>query len=151
MTATRRIALAAAALVLLAAVLWLRLGGGGGDAPSEASPRLVFAEFGATADAIYVADPGDPAGRERVASAPHAPGWAITPAPSMAGPLAAFSALPPEAAPRDGAPAVLWLLDVRDGSLTRLAGDADPLVPPVFGEGGAALLYRRTVDRKSVV
>lgn len=144
-TVTRRIALAAVAIALLAAVLWLRLDRGPGDAPPEASPRIVFAEYGATADAIYVADPGALADRERVASAPHAAGWAITPAPLMAGPLAAFSALPPEADPRSGAPAVLWLLDVRDGSLTRLAGDADPLVPPVFGEGGAALLYRRTV------
>ena len=143
MTATRRLALAAFALVALAAVLWLRPGGPG-DAPPEAAPRLVFAEYGPAADAIYVAAPADPGARERVASVPHARGWAITPAPAMAGPLAAFAALPPEASPRGDSPAVLWLLDVRDGTLTRLAGDADLLSPPVFGEGGAALLYRRT-------
>src|SRR5690606_27974379 len=39
-------------------------------------------------------------------------------------------------------PAELWVLDVSTDELTRLARDADLLVPPVFTAGGRAPLYR---------
>ena len=36
----------------------------------------------------------------------------------------------------------MWLLDAASGGLTRLAGDADLLVPPVFDREGRYLVYR---------
>ena len=147
MTASRRLTKAVAVLaafgVLLAAG-WFLLAGRDGDEAPDATYRLVFAEFGLLADRIYVAAPDAPEERTLVASVPHARGWALTPAPAMAGDLTAFTVLPPEAQPRRDSPAELWLLDVRSGALTRLAGDADLLAAPVFDPDGAALLYRRT-------
>ena len=115
-----------------------------GDDPDgvPAEARLVFAEFGPTEDRIYLAPAGDLEAREEIARVPHAPGWALTPATEMAGSLAAFVALPPEAEPVRGSPAELWLLDAASGELTRLAGDADLLVAPVFDRAGRYLLYR---------
>ena len=114
-----------------------------GDDPVPISEaRLVFAEFGSTEDRIYVAPAGDLDAREEIARVPHAPGWALTPATEMSGSLAAFVALPPEAKPLRDSPAELWLLDAASGELTRLAGDADLLVPPVFDREGRYLIYR---------
>jgi len=116
----------------------------GDDEPGEpaAEARLVFAEFGPGEDSIYVAPAGDLDARELLASVPHAQGWALTPATEMVGSLIAFVALPPEAEPRRDSPAELWLLDATSGELTRLAGDADLLVPPVFDRDGRYLVYR---------
>ncbi|MYD65278.1 MAG: hypothetical protein F4X26_04750 [Chloroflexi bacterium] len=147
MTVSRRALRAVAVLAGLGVVLavaWLLLGTPEGDEPPDATYRLVFAEFGLLADRVYVAAPDAPDERELVASVPHARGWSITPAPAMAGDLAAFVVLPPEAAPRRDSPAELWVLDVRSGELTRLAGDADIMAAPVFDPEGAHLLYRRT-------
>ena len=116
----------------------------GDDEPGEpaAEARLVFAEFGPGEDRIYVAPAGDLDARELLASVPHAQGWALTPATELAGALIAFVALPPEAEPHRDSPAELWLLDAASGELTRLAGDADLLVPPVFDREGRYLVYR---------
>lgn len=140
---TKVVAVLAAFGVALAAGWFLLAGRGGDDAPG-ATYRLVFAEFGLLTDRVYVAAPDAPEDRTLVASVPHARGWALTPAPAMAGDLTAFTVLPPEAQPRRDSPAELWLLDVRSGALTRLAGDADLLAAPVFDPDGEALLYRRT-------
>lgn len=127
-------------LVLLGAAACLP----GSDDPDGAAgeARLVFAEYGATEDRIYLAPADDLDARELIASVPHAPGWALTPATEMSGSLVAFVALPPEAPPRRDEPAELWLLDAAGGELTRLAGDADLLVAPVFGRDGRYLVYR---------
>ncbi len=143
---SRPLAVGLAALALLAvlgAVLVL-LRGGDEDTSGAASARLVFAEFGMLADSIYVAAPDALEDRELVASVPHARGWAITPAAEMAGSLVAFTVLPTDVPPRRDEPAELWLLDVRSGQLTRLAGDADLLAPPVFDRAGDVLVYRRS-------
>lgn len=141
-TAKAAAVLAALGAVLLAA-LFLRPEDDD-DQPRDATYRLVFAEFGPLADRIYLAAPDALDQRVLVANVPHANGWAITPAPEMAGDLAAFTVLPPEALPRRDSLAELWVLDVRTGELTRLAGDADLLAAPVFDPDGRALLYRRT-------
>ena len=148
MTISRRALQAVAVLAALGVVLvvaWLLLATPEGDEAPAATYRLVFAEFGLLADRIYIAAPDAPDERELVASVPHARGWSITPAPAMAGDLAAFVVLPPEAAPRRDSPAELWVLDVRSGELTRLAGDADLMAAPVLDRDGAGLLYRRTM------
>ncbi len=136
-------ALLAALSALLLVALFLRPEDDEDQEP-EATYRLVFAEFGALADRIYLAAPDALDERELVTSVPHAGGWAITPAPAMAGDLTAFTVLPPEALPRRDSLAELWVLDVRTRELTRLAGDADLLAAPVFDPDGQALLYRRT-------
>ncbi len=136
-----------ALLVLLAAggVAACDFGDGEPDEP-VAEARLVFAEFGPAEDRIYAAPAANLEARELIASVPHAQGWALTPAVEMAGSLAAFVALPPEAEPRRDSPAELWLLDAASGELTRLAGDADLLVAPVFDREGRFLVYRRSND-----
>lgn len=147
MTESRRLTKVVAVLAALGVALaagWFLLAGRGGDDAPDATYSLVFAEFGLLTDRVYVAAPDAPEDRTLVASVPHARGWALTPAPAMAGDLTAFTVLPPEAQPRRDSPAELWLLDVRSGALTRLAGDADLLAAPVFDPDGAALLYRRT-------
>jgi len=143
----RHTAKAAAVLAALGAVLLVALflrPEGDDDQSPDGTYRLVFAEFGLLADRIYLAAPDALDERELVANVPHASGWAITPAPAMAGDLTAFTALPPEALPRRDSLAELWVLNVRSGELTRLAGDADLLAAPVFDPDGRALLYRRT-------
>ena len=137
-----RLVLLLLALSALAAAACDPRGDGPDGVPAEA--RLVFAEFGASEDRIYVAPAGDLDAREEIARVPHAPGWALTPATEMAGSLAAFVALPPEAEPVRDSPAELWLLDAASGELTRLAGDADLLVAPVFDRAGRYLVYRRS-------
>ena len=137
-----RLVLLLLALSALAAAACNQRGDGPDGVPAEA--RLVFAEFGASEDRIYVAPAGDLDAREEIARVPHAPGWALTPATEMAGSLAAFVALPPEAEPVRDSPAELWLLDAASGELTRLAGDADLLVAPVFDRAGRYLVYRRS-------
>ena len=147
MSMSRRALKAVAALAALGVVLvvaWLLLATPEGDEAPAATYRLVFAEFGLLADRIHVATPDAPDDREFVVSVPHARGWSITQAPAMVGDLVAFTVLPPEAPPRRDSPAELWLLDVRSGELTRLAGDADLMAAPVFDPEGVALLYRRT-------
>lgn len=140
-------ALAVAALVAVAAAAVLLLRPGGADGPPDAAAvgaRLVFAEYGPAEDRIYVAPAGDLEDRVVVAQVAHARGWALTPAREMAGSLAAFTALPSDAAPRRDAPAGVWLLDLATGEQARLARDADLLAAPVLDREGRALAYRRT-------
>lgn len=117
----------------------------GGDRVTAAGDaRLVFAEFGANADRIYIAPASDPAQRELIATIEHAPGWGLHPAPEMAGSLVAYTVLPPHAQRRRDAPAELWTFDVDTHVRTRLASDADLLVQPRFDAAGTMLAYRST-------
>ena len=138
-----RLVLPLLSLLVAAAAVACDRGDGGPDGATP-EPRLVFAEFGPTEDRIYAAPAGDLEARELVARVPHAEGWALTPATEMSGTLVAFVALPREAEPRRDEPAELWLLDAASGALTRLAGDADLLVAPVFDRDGRYLVYRRS-------
>ncbi len=138
--------LGAFALFAVAGVALLLFTFDGDDeaAPAATEARLVFAEFGPTADRIYVARASRLEERDRVATVRHASGWGINPATEMAGSLVAFTVLPSDAPPRRDSPAELWLLDVARGDLTRLASDADLLAAPVFDRGGRHLAYRRS-------
>ena len=131
------------ALLIVGGAALLLAGREGDDraaAPAEA--QLVFAEFGATEDRIYLAAANDLEERSVIARVPHASGWALTPAREMAGTLVAFTVLPRDAPPRRDSPAELWLLDVATGELTRLARDADLLAAPVLDREGRYLVYR---------
>lgn len=116
----------------------------GDPTPSSGAPLVVLAEFGQGADEVFVAPADDPADRTPVATVEHAPGWGINPAPEMAGSLAVYTVLPPEARPQRDSPAELWLLDVASGERTRLARDADLLAAPVLAGDGGAVVYRST-------
>jgi hypothetical protein len=107
-------------------------------------PRVVFAEFGLNEDRIYSAPADNPDDRTLHATVSHAPGWGLNPALGTAGTLVAYTILPEDAAPDRGVPAELWVLDISTRNLTRLARDADLLAPPVFVDGGSALVYRRS-------
>ena len=143
--------LASLALLALAAPA-LYLAGRGGDervpgppGPVSGGPGehfLVLAVFGPGVDEILVAPAADPSDRTAVARAEHAPGWGIRPAPEMAGALAAYTVLPPDARPERDSPAELWLLDVASGAQARLARDADLLAAPVLDRDGTAVVYR---------
>ena len=151
-TPPRRLAfLAALALAVLAAPA-LYLAGRSGDEPAAgpggavpAGPGeqlLVLAEFGPAVDEIFLVPARDPSDRTPVASVEHASGWGIHPAAEMAGALAAYTVLPPDARPERDSPAELWLLDVESGERTRLARDADLLAAPALSRDGAAVVYR---------
>jgi Tol biopolymer transport system component len=58
--------------------------------------------------------------------------------------MVAYTVLPEEADPTRESPAEVWVMNVATENLTRLARDADLLVPPVFTDGGSSLLYRRS-------
>lgn len=118
-------------------------------APQE--PHLVFAQFGLNEDRVYVAPAGEPNARVDVAVVAHAPGWGIQPAAGLAGSLVAYNVLPEDAAPDSATPAELWVIDVDTREQVRLARDADLLVAPVFVEGGAGLIYRRTDGRQQEI
>ncbi len=107
-------------------------------------PLLVFAEFGATADRLYLASPEDPDQRTLVDTIEHADGWGIYPGTGVAGPLVAYTVFPPGVVPERDSPAELWVLDLATLERTRLARDADLTVAPVFADGGSALVYRRS-------
>jgi hypothetical protein len=146
-----RIALTSTLLVAVAAAgTLLQAGLRGASAPDEAvepsQAALVFAEFGANVDSIYVAPVGKPEERTLIQSVEHAPGWGLNPAAVVAGGITAYTVLPPEAAPYRDSPAELWVLDVTTANATRLARDADLLAAPVLSEDGDMLAYRRTDD-----
>ena len=133
-----------------AAGMLLHAGLRGASVPeSVAEPvqaTLVFAEFGATADSIYVTPATDTEDRTLIQTVEHAPGWGLNPAAAVVAGRTAYTVLPPEAAPYRDSPAELWLLDVATRNATRLARDADLLAAPVLSEDGQMLAYRRTDD-----
>ena len=139
----------AAALAVVALALTSLPGGDGEERDDQsgrdaAGPRLVYAQFGPTADRIFTAPAAEPGRRAPVATVEHAEGWGINPAPAMAGSLVAYTVLPPGGPGRRDARAELWLLDVESHARIRLARDADLLVAPVFDREGARLAYRST-------
>ena len=149
------IAAAVAAVGLLATVSLVTRGQADPDdgavVLAPGTPRVVFAEFGLNEDQIYTAPADAPGDRTLHANVPHAPGWGINPGTSAAGPLVAYTLLPEDADPTRESPAELWVLNVATDNLTRLARDADLLVPPVFADDGATLLYRRSQGTRQEV
>ena len=154
-------ALSRRSMIMLAAVMAVVLVGGGvllwrlRTAPTTPTgPRLVFAEFGPTADRVYLAPAADPAQRTLVTTVDHVAEWGLNPALNLAGTKAAFTVLPPSTTrPQADSPAELWLLDVTTGQRQRITGDADLRVPPVFNAAGTALVYRASASggRQSLV
>jgi hypothetical protein len=107
---------------------------------------LVFAEFGANTDSLYVTSATDTEDRTLIHTVKHATGWGLNPAAAVVTGLTAYTVLPREAAPYRDSPAELWLLDVTTRNATRLARDADLLAAPVLSGDGQMLAYRRTDD-----
>ncbi len=148
MTQSRRV------LLVLAAVAVVALVGGGalywraqGGTQPPTGPRLVFAEFGPTADRVYLAPADDPAQRALVTTVDHVAEWGINPALAPAGTRVAYTVLPTSTVrPQADSPAELWLLDVATGTKQRITGDADLRVPPVFDAEGKMLVYRASAS-----
>lgn len=114
------------------------------EARTPDDPQLVYAEFGTSEDRIYLAQPSQPDARTLIDSVRHAPGWGINPAIEVAGSRLAYTVLPENARPQRDSPAELWVMDIESRNKTRLARDADLLVPPVFLDEGERLVYRRS-------
>ena len=137
-----------AVLLIALSAITIRLLPTGGETPpvatSSEAPLLVFAEFGLNADRIYLAPADDPDDRTLVDTVEHADGWGLNPATSLAGPLIAYTVIPSSAAPERDSPAEVWVMNLETRNKTRLARDADLLVPPVFTPDGQGLLYRRS-------
>ncbi|MEX2446254.1 MAG: hypothetical protein WD734_02855 [Dehalococcoidia bacterium] len=119
------------------------------DPAALSSPHIVFAEFGLTADQIYIAPADAPDERTLVDTVEHAEGWGINPG-AMRGHLVAYTVLPPGAAPERDVPAELWLLDVSTNERTRLARDADLLIKPQFIDAGT-LIYRHSDGNRQAI
>ncbi len=143
----RVLPVAAVLLVALGAVAVRLLPSATEAPPTEVesdAPLLVFAEFGLNADRIYLAPADAPDARTLLDTVEHADGWGINPATSLAGPLMAYTVIPPTAAAERDSPAEVWVMNLETRNKTRLARDADLLVPPVFTSDGQGLLYRRS-------
>ncbi|MCK9487294.1 MAG: hypothetical protein M0R73_11445 [Dehalococcoidia bacterium] len=139
----------AAVLLVVVSAVTIRLLPTGGEVSPPASvadgtPMLVFAEFGLKADHIYLAPADAPDERTLVDTVEHADGWGINPATALAGPLVAYTVIPPTGPPERNSPAEVWVMNLETRNKTRLARDADLLVPPVFTPDGQGLLYRRS-------
>ena len=146
-----RVALTSMLLVALAAGgALLHTALRGATSPDEATePRsaaLVYAEFGANVDSIYVMPVDAVSDPTLIQTVRHAPGWGLNPAAAVVDGRTAYTVLPPEAAPYRDSPAELWVLDVTSANATRLARDADLLAAPVLSDDGRMLAYRRTDD-----
>lgn len=145
---SRALPVAAVFLIATAAVTIRLLPTGGEESPAAAAssetPMVVFAEFGLNADRIYLAPADTPDDRTLVDTVEHADGWGLNPATSLAGPLIAYTVIPSTAAPQRDSPAEVWVMNLETRNKTRLARDADLLVPPVFTPDGQGLLYRRS-------
>ena len=146
-----RLVLTSLLLVAVAATgMLLHAGLRGASSPENVSEpglaALVFAEFGANVDSIYVTSATNIGDRTLIHTVEHAPGWGLNPAAAVVAGQTAYTVLPPEAAPYRDSPAELWLLDVTTRNATRLARDADLLAAPVLSENGQMLAYRRTDD-----
>ncbi|MEX2372405.1 MAG: hypothetical protein WD800_01255, partial [Dehalococcoidia bacterium] len=141
----------AAVILVTGAFLTVRLLPSQSEPPITATtldPRVVFAEFGLNEDRIYIAPADNPDDRTLVDTVAHAAGWGIKPAVAVAGPLLAYNALPDTAGAGTDSPAELWIVNVEPGDKVRLARDADLLIAPIFVDGGAGLVYRRTSGRQ---
>jgi hypothetical protein len=108
----------------------------------EDQAQLVFAEFGAKADRVFIAPASDPAQRTLVTTVEHVDGWGLNPAIAPAGALVAYTVLAPGSRPQADSPAELWLLDVLTKTKQRLAGDADLRIAPILDRDGKSLVYR---------
>lgn len=155
MTLSRRVLVALAGLAVVAVItggfLAMRVRSSN---RTDLGPRLVFAEFGPTADRVFTAPAADPAQRVAVTTVEHVSEWGLNPALAPAGTKVAYTVLPTTTVrPQADSPAEVWILDISTGAKKRLAGDADLRVPPVFDTAGKYLVYRSSVSggRQSLV
>lgn len=148
---TRGLVLAAAlaAAALAAVTLFFLAAGTRNPSPVPALPkgeRLVYFEFGARADTLWVVDAGS-LRRQKLFEAPHARDFGVVPSLSPDGRRLAFTALPPAVpAPTPNTPAGLWLAELTpDSTPARLAEGVDLLVRPVWSADGRELIVRRSI------
>ena len=134
----------------LANVLPLQTSSGGVAYPAG---RVAYFQFGETADTLWLADPQQPARREKILVLPHAREFGVVPSLAAAGGRFAFTALPPATAePAPDTPADLWLAAL-DGQSepVLLARGVDLLVAPVWSPDGASLVARRSAGAYQLV
>ena len=134
----------------------LLIGGGTGSvgfpaATEQATPRIVFSEFGPTEDTLWSAPADDPSQRTVIATVGHAREYGILASVSPDGSLIAYTVLPPwQPKPSADAPAEVWVMGSNGGEPRRLASDADLLIAPVWSPGSASVVFRRSEGRDNV-
>ncbi|HEU4759261.1 MAG TPA: hypothetical protein VFT91_04685 [Dehalococcoidia bacterium] len=124
------------------------------DASATAAPaalRLLYREFGSTADTIWEADAAEPGQRRRLASISHAPDWGTYLSLSPDQRSIAYTVLP-EGAQDAASEAEVWVLGLADLQSTRVADAADLRAPPAWSPDGKSLYVRRnTADSIRVI
>jgi Tol biopolymer transport system component len=120
----------------------------GGEPSQDSSPalpagfRLLFREFGRSADTVWAVDPSQPDARKRLTSIGHAADWGTFLSLSPAGSTIAYTALP--AGARDpSSEAEVWVVRVADFNSTRIASGADLRFPPAWSPDGNSVYFRR--------
>ncbi|MCH8009633.1 MAG: hypothetical protein IIC91_12300 [Chloroflexi bacterium] len=114
----------------------------------QASPLLIYSEFGQLADTIWAADPNDPTDRAYVTTVEHSPGSGISASVSPDGAHLAYVVLPPGAGWFDSAQ--LWALEIESGAATLLAEHVGLRTTPVWTPAGDAVVVLRPAGGDSV-
>lgn len=114
----------------------------------QASPLLVYSEFGQLADTIWAADPNNPNNRAYVSTVEHSPGFGISASVSPDGAHLAYVALPSDAGWTSSAQ--LWILEIDSGAATLLAENVDLRTTPVWTPAGDAVIVVRPAGGDSV-
>ena len=114
----------------------------------QASPLLIYSEFGQLADTIWAADPNRPEDRAYVSTVAHSPGFGISASVSPDGAHLAYVALPPNAGWSDSAQ--LWALEIASGTATLLAENVDLRTMPVWTPAGDAVVVLQPIGGDNV-
>ena len=146
--------LGAAAVLAIAATLGVLVATGTLSTPasnlrplsSSDISRVAYFEFGINADTLYLADPAQPEGRQKLLVLPHAHDFGVVPALAPDGRSFAFTSLQPNLkAPSPETPADLWLAALeRNPEPVLLTRAIDLLVPAIWSPDGESLVFRRS-------
>ena len=112
------------------------------DAP-ETAYQLVFREFGATEDVIWLALPADPTQRVELARIPHREGFGIKPSLSPDGTKLAYLSLPESARSAQSSQAEAFVMDLETGATEKIAEAVDLTFAPLWSPDGKLLYMRR--------
>ena len=114
----------------------------------QASPLLIYSEFGQLADTVWAADPNNPEDKAYVSTIEHSPGFGISASLSPDGVNLAYVALPSDAGWTSSAQ--LWILEIDSGAATLLAENVDLRTTPVWTPAGDAVIVLRPAGDDSV-
>ncbi len=112
-------------------------------APPNTAYHLVFREFGATEDVIWLALPADPSERVELARIPHREGFGIKASLSPDGTKLAYLSLPATALSAQSSQAEAFVMDLETKENVKIADDVDLAFVPLWSPAGDLLYMRR--------